>query len=231
MRILFPIACGMMVAACEPTIPDSGAGVGFESYDAYRAEVDAQLTGDPVPLATVSDETVDDGAAIASATSSALASTSGSGAPLSALNAEGQQTTTATTVIGATSLSDEQDFTAVSGRETIDSDQERRAAQQEQYQVVEAQALPTRDGSSGSNIVAFALATSNAVGQSVHRRSGLFLDSRFARNCAKYGSPDLAQQAFLDAGGPESDGKSLDPDGDGFACGWDPSPYRAVKSN
>ena len=44
--------------------------------------------------------------------------------------------------------------------------------------------------------------------------------------CARYGSPDLAQQAFLAAGGPDRDRRGLDPDGDGFACAWDPRPFR-----
>ena len=48
---------------------------------------------------------------------------------------------------------------------------------------------------------------------------------RFALEVAKYPA-DQAQSAFLDSGGPEKDRKGLDPDGDGFACGWDPTPFR-----
>ena len=33
-------------------------------------------------------------------------------------------------------------------------------------------------------------------------------------------------KAFLEAGGPKRDRKGLDPDGDGFACAWDPRPFR-----
>ena len=39
-------------------------------------------------------------------------------------------------------------------------------------------------------------------------------------------SPDQAQIDFLSKGGPERDRLSLDPDGDGYACGWDPRPFR-----
>ena len=39
---------------------------------------------------------------------------------------------------------------------------------------------------------------------------------------------DVAQEAFLAQGGPQSDRKGLDPDGDGFACDWDPRPFRAA---
>jgi hypothetical protein len=29
----------------------------------------------------------------------------------------------------------------------------------------------------------------------------------------------------LARGGPDKDPRGLDPDGDGFACGWDPAPF------
>ena len=41
-------------------------------------------------------------------------------------------------------------------------------------------------------------------------------------------SDAAAQEAFLKAGGPERDRYGLDPDGDGFACRWDPTPFRAA---
>ena len=40
-----------------------------------------------------------------------------------------------------------------------------------------------------------------------------------------------AKIAFLEAGGPKRDRKALDPDGDGYACGWDPAPYRRAVQN
>mgnify|MGYP000454045377 CR=1 FL=1 len=49
--------------------------------------------------------------------------------------------------------------------------------------------------------------------------------------CAKYASADLAQEDFLQRGGPERDRKGLDPDGDGYACNWDPTPFRAAAGN
>lgn len=38
--------------------------------------------------------------------------------------------------------------------------------------------------------------------------------------CAAFEGLGAAQQAFLSAGGPLKDRNGLDPDGDGFACGW-----------
>lgn len=44
--------------------------------------------------------------------------------------------------------------------------------------------------------------------------------------CASFATSAAAQTAFLEAGGPQSDPRGMDPDGDGFVCGWDPVPYR-----
>ncbi|MFD1809576.1 hypothetical protein ACFSHQ_20275 [Gemmobacter lanyuensis] len=74
-----------------------------------------------------------------------------------------------------------------------------------------------------ANVVQYALATNHAVGTPMYERSSLQLRSP-EKACASYASPDQAQAAFLDAGGPDKDRKGLDPDGDGFACSWDPTP-------
>lgn len=47
-----------------------------------------------------------------------------------------------------------------------------------------------------------------------------------ARACAAYPTPEAAQIAFIARGGPQADPLGLDPDGDGFVCGWDPRPLR-----
>ncbi|HMO09515.1 MAG TPA: hypothetical protein PKD10_17995, partial [Paracoccaceae bacterium] len=125
-------------------------------------------------------------------------------------------------------ISDEQDFAAVSARESIESDAERIARARAQYQVVQPGALPERSGGGGPNIVAFALSTTHAPGTPVYRRSAFGSRDPMA-NCGRYTSADLAQEAFLAAGGPERDPQRLDPDGDGFVCGWDPRPFRAVR--
>lgn len=92
--------------------------------------------------------------------------------------------------------------------------------------VMPAPAVPLAPrSSSGPNIVDFALKTSNPVGTPVYSRSSLQLRSAESA-CAAFASADLAQTAFLEAGGPDKDRKGLDPDGDGFACSWDPSPFR-----
>lgn len=134
-------------------------------------------------------------------------------------------------VVSNPGISDENDFQAVSSRESIKSDAERIARNRAQYQEVEPTALPTRSNSSQPNIVKYALGTSNPKGVQVYSRVGLKLPGRTERNCAKYASPDLAQIAFLEKGGPQRDRLGLDPDGDGFACKWDPAPYRQAVNN
>ena len=136
---------------------------------------------------------------------------------------------TATPTPRKTGISDEQDFDAVSGRESIESDKERLAKQRAQYIVIEPTDVPTGRSGKGAKVVEFALSTTNNVGQSVYSRSKILAQSRFVRNCLKYPSPDLAQAEFLQSGGPKKDRKGLDPDGDGFACSWDPEPFRNAK--
>jgi hypothetical protein len=127
-------------------------------------------------------------------------------------------------------ISDEQDFQAVKARETIESDKERIARNRSQYQVDQPTALPTRAGDAGPNIVAFAISTNHPIGTQMYKRSRLSLNSYNAA-CARFASPDLAQTAFLAAGGPNKDRKGVDPDGDGYACAWDPTPFRTAVQN
>lgn len=125
-------------------------------------------------------------------------------------------------------VSDEQDFNAVKSRETIASDKQRIECNRQQYVVVQPGALPVRPGDEGPNIAAYALSTNNPPGAKLYRRPAFYLINP-AKACAKFTSSDKAQQAFLAAGGPQKDPKALDPDGDGFACAWDPRPFRAAK--
>ncbi len=129
-------------------------------------------------------------------------------------------------------ISDEQDFDAVSARESIASDRERIARQREQYQVIEVATVPDSSVSGGPNIVAYALSTSHAPGTEIHRRINPLRWSRWENACLQFRNQDAAQEAFLQNGGPDRDSGHLDPDGDGYACWWDPTPLRhAMASN
>ena len=224
MRYLTIAISVLALASCAAPVPDDAAGVGFDNYKGYeveRAEREAELAGSIVPGAAISDEQVITGPIELTESAMTLPNTTPDEA-----NTPGR-----TTNPDNPTISDEQDFSSVSGRESIESDRDRIAAQREAYQVIQPTALPTRSGGGGPSIVEFALATSNQVGQSIYKRSGLSSRSRFDRNCAKYASSDLAQAAFLKFGGPKRDRSGLDPDGDGFACYWNPVPFRQAVRN
>lgn len=79
------------------------------------------------------------------------------------------------------------------------------------------------------NLAAYALQAQNRLGQPVWPRGGLALTNH-DRACARFVSSDQAQMEFLRRGGPERDPRNLDPDGDGFACAWDPTPFQSVRN-
>jgi len=222
MRLIWGVPLLVVLTACQTPVPDSGAGggVGFDSYSDYTLD-QARRAGEVVPQPTtplISNEVISGGGQVPTTTAPQVPAAPAAAAPSAAAS-------------NNPGISDEQDFSAVASRETIESDKERLAAQREAYQVIQPSAVPDRPGNIGPSIVDFALNTMNNVGQKIYSRSGLFAANRFNRNCAKYASADLAQEAFLKSGGPERDRMGLDPDGDGFACYWDPAPFRLARGN
>ena len=129
--------------------------------------------------------------------------------------------------LDTTRLSDENDFEAVSERQSIESDAERIENNRALYVLIEPTSLPRRPGSSAPSIVEYAIKTTNPMGVQLYSRP-FASETRFDWNCAKYASQSAAQEAFLVKGGPKFDPNGLDPDGDGFACYWDPGPFRSV---
>ncbi len=250
---VFALTAALALTACASDVPDSNPnasnGVGFGAYDTYyqerqRRDLELQANrGRPVPEErAIAQETLGVleatrplGATVPGQVGAApqpVQQTALAAAPAASAQVAASAPLTAPLtepVPGNSAISDEQDFSAVSARETIESDRERLARQQQAYQVIQPQAIPERPSDTGPNIVEFALSTSNAVGQKAYRRSGGFNQGKYQRACAKYGSSDQAQAAFLAAGGPQRDRQGLDPDGDGFACFWDPSPFRAAR--
>jgi hypothetical protein len=127
-------------------------------------------------------------------------------------------------------LSDENDFEAVSSRQTIESDAQRLEQNRSTYRVIEPTDLPIRSETGQPNIVEYALRTTNALRASLYKR-GPFASERLTLvNCNQFESASKAQEAFLSKGGPKWDRLGLDPDGDGFACTWDPTPFRLARS-
>lgn len=244
------------IAGCTaPPVPDSGAGVGFSDYGDFeleRARREAALSGAPVggPLtATRVPPTSPGPNPNPQAIPSSDLAAAGIGTGGATSGGLGNATTTPPAgeadfaPIGETAeqrerrlannpgISDEQSFDAVASRETIESDAQRREEQAQNLIVVDPVPLPAERANSGPNIVQYAINAPNQKGQQWYSRSILSGDNRFQRNCATYGSPDAAQRDFLTRGGPERDPRGIDPDGDGFACGWDPAPFRLAGGN
>ena len=233
MRALYLVPLAFALVACGPKIPESGVG----DYNSY-------VKGATVaPSGTASDSFSADAAA-------AAIDSAGSGSPSTAPLSATTTTTTgdaalfdpnrprgnAPSTIAADSgemtqqyatagLSDEQSFKAVTERTSIEGDKERIAANRAQYVTIEPTDVPQRPDNTGPDIVKYALATTNPVGAQLYDRPSFYLVN-VKTACQKFTSPDFAQQAFLGKGGPQKDPKGLDPDGDGFACAWDPTPFR-----
>jgi hypothetical protein len=261
MRLIFAATGAValtVLGACAPQVPDSAAGVGFDnSIEAQRAR-EAELAG-LTPAGVVVDplNVTDEQAAVSAlpeataieaaplpaglaAQSGAQSATDdialGAAAAIAASDSasgvlQASPSNPAPTQVRGPGLSDENDFAAVSNRESIESDAARIAQNKSQYQVVAPTALPSRDTDAQPNIVQYALSTSNPVGNKIYSRAGINLKDKAARNCAAFPSADLAQIAFLEAGGPQKDRRTLDPDGDGYACSWNPTTFRNAVQN
>ncbi len=238
MRLILGSVALAALTACAPAVPDSGAGVGFQDYSQYQREKaarDAALAGNalPAPNAVSSEPlgaippgatSAQPGADVAADARAALEATAAnSGQPI--LQAS-PSNPAPEGVMNSAGISRENSFEAVGEQRSIEDDASRIAQNRAQYQVVAPEAVGNRPGDVGPNIVAYALATKHPVGTLVYRRVGLNKTGKFERNCAEYASPDLAQVEFLKRGGPERDRLGLDPDGDGYACGWNPAPFR-----
>ncbi|MES2335821.1 MAG: hypothetical protein V4551_14230 [Pseudomonadota bacterium] len=236
------VLTALILAACTPTTADRGPGVGFQDYNSYIRGAAPAPAGAPVTVpppggafdpaaAAAAIDRAQGAAPVASLppstpvptvvplpTDTAARPRGGAPAGIKEVSSE---------VAGSTGISDEQDFNAVSARETIESDKERIARNRAEYVVVQPKDVPQRPGDVGPNIVEFALSTNHAPGVQMYKRSGLGIRDVNAA-CAKYASPDKAQQDFLSKGGPDRDRMGVDPDGDGYACSWDPRPFRAA---
>lgn len=241
MRFYLMAAALGALAACQPAVPDSAAGVGSPGrgvgFDSYAQSVPA--------APTVSSQTLDGAAAPAPAASAAASggfdpdlvaaslaeddSAAAANSGRAVVNAS--PSNPAPAAVSNPGISDENDFDAVASRQTIASDKARIAQNAAQYEVVQPTELPARDGSAGPNVVQYALQTKHERGTKVYTRLGLGGQSKMARNCATYSNDDDAQIDFLSSGGPSRDRMGLDPDGDGFACNWDPSPFRRAAQN
>ncbi|WP_299656352.1 hypothetical protein [uncultured Tateyamaria sp.] len=252
-------ACQPVIPDSNPGgFVDPGRGVGFDNpntlaaRDAREAELAAPTVGaapgvQAQSLPPSGAQPVGGTTPTAGATPRAVSNPAGLDAELAQIAAQndaaaaqansGQQVVNASpsnaapVILNNPGISDENNFDAVASRESIESDAARIQSNRQQYQVVQPTALPSRTGSTQPNVVQYALQTRHPKGTRVHRRFNVASASKFQRNCAVYSSADEAQIDFLSRGGPERDRRGLDPDGDGYACNWDPAPFRRAAGN
>jgi hypothetical protein len=226
---------GLLAACATPAHLQSQGGTGFGTgATGYGAPAAAPYAAPPVqtappvaggiPSSEINSALFGGSAAPAGATPAPLA------APpvLPAAPVAGAVATDPAT--GAPGISDEQDFQAVSSRETIESDKARIAANKANYQQIAPTALPERTGEAVSPVVAYVLSAPNGLGEAIYDRRATKPET-YQKACQRYATAEAAQAAFLKSGGPKRDGKKMDPDGDGYACDFDPTPFRQAAGN
>lgn len=242
--VLMALGLGGVLTACAPSAPYSniidttGRGVGFSDYAQYlraqeeltrlrRAEAaQGRVQGAPAqvaavqPQATAPQQPVSIGAQAVAAVRGPSAT-----APLPPVTAQATQPVQVASVPPVATPSrpasvSNQSFTPQPfGTPTQNTVITRDFVPQVQ---VDASEL----GAGGPNLFVYALSSTHRVGEQRFTRRNPFRWQRWEAACSQYPNQDLAQEAFLSAGGPDRDPNHMDPDGDGFACWWDPSPFR-----
>ena len=161
MRSTVILLAAVGLAACSPKVPDSAAGVGFQDYNSYIKDQTAPpAAGAPAAPAASSGFSPENAAAAIDAAEGKPAAAPAAaavdpGAPLAAPGIAAANNETAATVpdgerargnapagiaettsemtINTPGVSDEQDFAAVTSRETIESDKARIERNRAQY--------------------------------------------------------------------------------------------------
>ncbi len=226
-KTLLILAGSVTLAACAPEVPDSRPGVGFDNYATYEAQREAALNGGQrLPGAG---QAVPAGMVPVQANQNGF-STERLASAINAADPQGANMTPAVPMLGQVigdPLSALGTAPATIAGPAVEVTPQFAAPITAAPNAVAPANLPSTNKDGSANIVQYALSTTNPVGTSAYPRSGLKLANPEAA-CKKFASSDQAQQAFLSAGGPAEDSKGLDPDGDGFACGWNPAPFRAA---
>ena len=76
------------------------------------------------------------------------------------------------------------------------------------------------------NVAVYARQTTHSIGDRKYTR--MKVKSKKIDPCLRFQTGDDAQRFFLSNSGPVKDFWNLDQDGDGFACKWNPEPYRKI---
>lgn len=244
------LASALVLAACEPNVPDRPGGVGFGDYQSYMAQRASGQSGavapasgygtgtgmaapmnatdlQPAPLTTPvagGTPSVSPGAPLPASILAAVNQVDGGGADTAGM----VPTEVPPADLRLDPTGQNGGYTAPGQFAAASDVMSAPVATPMSAPVAQARPAPVASGAKGAELVDYALSATNAVGQSVWERGTVKLASH-DRACAKYPGNDLAQAAFLKRGGPERDPLNLDPDGDGFACAWDPRPFQQAR--
>ena len=95
--------------------------------------------------------------------------------------------------------------------------------------IIDPQPTSEPNEKSEINVALYGRLTSNKVGEQIYTR--IKTKRKKTDPCRRFVAADDAQRFFLEHSGPQKDLWNLDPDGDGFACHWNPELYRNLKIN
>lgn len=224
-RAVSLVIAAAALAGCDNSVPAGGQGYFDPPPPAtYQPAPTAGMVGEPQGQ----DGTPDD--ALARDVAAALQATDPQGGTAPADATSNPDDILANGDIGIDPNSDSINLAAMSQEQQIRQRaiaQQRREAAQEKLVIVEPEPVPQQD--IDANVVAYARSTTNPVGVKRYNRPAFRNRMQSASVCRRFDSDDEAQRQFLANGGPTTDRYNLDPDGDGFACDFDPEKYRKLK--
>ena len=112
-------------------------------------------------------------------------------------------------------------------QQNIDKEKAAKKLEDARKERIEIEVENSKNYSEYVNVARFARETKNKKGEKIYTRLGFSIYDNW-NECSKFKTKDDSQRKFLKDGGPYKDRFNLDPDGDGFACEWDPGIYREL---
>ena len=112
-------------------------------------------------------------------------------------------------------------------QQNIDKEKAAKKLEDARKERIEIEISNSSNSSDYVNVAKFARDTKNKKGEKIFTRLSFSIYDNW-NECSKFKTKDEAQRKFLKDGGPYKDKFNLDPDGDGFACDWDPEIYRKL---
>ena len=112
-------------------------------------------------------------------------------------------------------------------QQNIDKEKAAKKLEDAKNERIEIEVDNSTNYSAYVNVAKFARDTTHKKGEKIYTRSSFSIYNNW-NECSKFKTQDDAQREFIKDGGPYNDKFNLDPDGDGFACKWDPEIYREL---